>query len=405
MKFLFSHNNYPAQFRRLIPSLVESGHEVVFLCRSKEWHAPTVEGVRLIKFEPHRAGGGAAIHPYLRRFEEAVLQGQAAYRALQPLVRSGWVPDWIITHVGFGNGLYLADIYPTARRVGLFEWYYNAFGSDTEFLQQGSVEADRQLKLRTWNAHLLLELAACDHAITPTRWQRDQFPRALRSQLTVIHEGIDWSLMASLRGSGLPRPACLPVDADLEVLTYVSRGFEEYRGFPQAMQAIAQLQRQRPNLHVLIVGNDSVAYGDKRRDGRSWGEWAKAEVPLDPARTHWLGILQDAEYQQVLACSTVHLYLTVPFVLSWSLLEAMAAGCALVASATAPVQEVLEDGKSALLVAFFDVAAQVAALTRLLDDAALRQALASEAQKRAFRYSSSTGLAAWRNVLGLEVNT
>ena len=295
MRLLFSHNNYPAQFRRLIPALVDSGHEVVFLCRSKEWHAPKVEGVHLIKFEPHRAGGGAAIHPYLRRFEEAVLQGQAAYRALQPLMQSGWVPDWIITHVGFGNGLYLSDVFPTAQRIGLFEWYYNAVGSDADFLRQGSVDPDRQLRLRTWNAHLLMELAACDHAITPTYWQRDQFPETMRPQLKVIHEGIDWSLMKSLRGKRLQRPDCLPADADLEILTYVSRGFEEYRGFPQAMQAIAQLQRLRPKLHALIVGHDGVAYGDTRRDGRSWGEWAKAELPLDPDRTHWMGILQDAE--------------------------------------------------------------------------------------------------------------
>lgn len=405
MRFLFSHNNYPAQFRRLIPALIDAGHEVVFLCRSKEWHAPTVEGVRLIQFEPHRPGGGAAIHPYLRRFEEAVLQGQAAYRALQPLVQSGWIPDWIITHVGFGNGLYLSDVFPEARRIGLFEWFYNAAGSDVDFLQRGPVEPDRQLKLRTWNAHLLLELAACDHAITPTRWQRDQFPPMLRSQLTVIHEGIDWPLMASLRGSGLARPACLPADPDLEVVTYVSRGFEEYRGFPQAMQAIAELQRQRPRLHALIVGHDGVAYGANRSDGRSWGEWAKAEVPLDPARTHWLGILQDAEYQQVLACSTVHLYLTVPFVLSWSLLEAMAAGCTLVASATAPVQEVLNNGESALLVDFFDPQAQVAALNRLLDDPALRQQLAAAAQDKAAAYAASAGLSAWGRLFGLELNT
>ena len=405
MRFLFSHNNYPAQFRRLIPALVEAGHEIVFLCRSREWHAPTVTGVRLIKFEPHRAAGGAAIHPYLRRFEEAVLQGQAAYRAIQPLVESGWVPDWIITHVGFGNGLYLSDVFPTARRIGLFEWYYNAVGSDVDFLQQRPLEANNQLRLRTRNAHLLLELAACDHAITPTRWQRDQFPHPFRSQLTVIHEGIDRTLMVSLRGSGLPRPSCLPSDPDLEVITYVSRGFEEYRGFPQAMQTIAQLQRQRPKLHALVVGHDGVAYGENRRDGRSWGEWAKAELPLDPARTHWLGILQDAEYQQVLACSTVHLYLTVPFVLSWSLLEAMAAGCALVASATPPVQEVLEDGRSALLVDFFDPQAQVDAVSHLLDDPALRQTLATEAQRATLNYTSESGISSWLSIFGLELNT
>lgn len=405
MRFLFSHNNYPAQFRRLIPALVDSGHEVVFLCCNKEWHAPNIPGVRLIRFESHRAVSGASIHPYLRNFEAAVLQGQAAYRALEPLAQSGWAPDWIINHVGFGNGLYLSDVFSKARRIGLFEWFYNAQNSDVDFLQQGLVESDQKLKLRTRNAHLLLELAACDHAITPTRWQRDQFPQALRQQLTVIHEGIDWSRMASLRGSGLPRPDCLPADHDLEVVTYVSRGFEEYRGFPQAMQAIAQLQRQRPKLHALVVGSDVVCYGAKRRDGRSWAEWAKAEVPLDPARTHWLGILQDAEYQQVLACSTVHLYLTVPFVLSWSLLEAMAAGCAIVASATAPVQEVLESGRSALLVDFFDPNAQVDALNQLLDNASLRQDLSAEAKKMSQQYASTNGLLGWGGVLGLELNT
>lgn len=405
MRVLFSHNNYPAQFRRLIPALVAAGHDVAFLCRSKEWHAPSVDGVRLIPFQPHRAGGGAAIHPYLRRFEEAVLQGQAAYRALQPLIDQGWKPDWIITHVGFGNGLYLSDAFPEARRIGLFEWFYKATNSDVDFLKRGPVEPDRQLKLRTWNAHLLLELAACDHAITPTQWQRDQFPEPLRSRLEVIHEGIDWQLMSGLRSSPPPRPDCLPDDPDLEIVTYVSRGFEEYRGFPQAMQAIAALQRRRPKVHVLIVGHDGVAYGANRSDGRSWGEWAKAEVPLDPARTHWLGILQDAEYQQVLAHSTVHLYLTVPFVLSWSLLEAMAAGCALVASATAPVQEVLVDGDSALLVDFFDPIAQTEALERLLDSSELRQSLATKAQDKARDYAASAGLARWIRLLGQEAKT
>lgn len=402
MRFLFSHNNYPAQFRRLVPALIDAGHEVVFLCRSREWHAPNVAGVRLIPFEPHRPGGGASIHPYLRRFEEAVLQGQAAYRALQPLVNSGWSPDWIINHVGFGNGLYLGDVFPEAQRVGLFEWYYNAVNCDVDFLKRGPVEPDRQLKLRTWNAQILLELAACHQAVTPTRWQQAQFPAHLRSQLQVIHEGIDVPFMAQLRLNPPPRPACLPTDPDLEIVTYVSRGFEEYRGFPQAMQALAELQRRRPRVHVLIVGHDGVAYGASRTDGRSWGEWARQEVPFVPERTHWLGILQDNEYHQVLAHSRVHLYLTVPFVLSWSLLEAMAAGCALVSSTTAPIQEVLEDGRSALLVDFFDAEAQCLAMERLLDDPELRHRLAEQAQISVAGYDATHGLRAWFELLGQE---
>lgn len=399
MRLLFSHTNYPAQFRRLVPSLVADGHEVVFLARHREWHAPPDQGFRLITYQPARAGGSAAIHPYLRRMEQAVLEGQAVYRAASQIAAEGWQPDCVVNHVGFGNGFYLSEAFPQARRIGLFEWYYNAFGSDVDFLQQGTVAADRQLKLRTWNSQILLEFGACHNCVTPTRWQQQQFPAALRERFEVIHEGIDVDLLGRLRTQGLPRPSVLPLDPDIEVLTYVSRGFEEYRGFPQAMQAIALLQQRRPKLHVLIAGHDGVAYGATRSDGRSWGQWAHDEVTLDPRRTHWLGMLQDETYWQVLAHSDVHLYLTVPFVLSWSLLEAAAAGCALVASGTPPVQEVLVDRESALLVDFFDSHAQADAIERLLNEPALRQQLSSAAQQRASDYSAARGLSAWRKLI------
>ena len=165
------------------------------------------------------------------------------------------------------------------------------------------------------------------------------------------------------------------------------------------METIALLQAERPKLHVLIVGSDVVAYGGTRSDGRSWGAWARQDVSLDPERTHWLGALQTDEYHDVLAISDVHLYLTVPFVLSWSLLEAMAAGCALVCSATPPVEEVLENNSSALLVDFFSPPAQAEAISRLLDDSDLRLSMAAEARKRASKYHCSNGLEAWMRLL------
>lgn len=405
MRILFSHCNYPAQFRRIIPALISEGHEIVFVCSNKEWHAPSLEAVRLVFFEHHRRGSGPATHPYLRRFEEAVIQGQAAYRSVQSLVKEGWVPDWIVSHVGFGSGLYLSDVFPQARRIGLFEWYYNSEGADVGFLDSAPVHPDNALRLRTWNAHLLLELASCDYAVTPTNWQRDQFPKHLRPLLTVLHEGIDVSTMSLLRRSDIPRPSCLPPETDVEILTYVSRGFEEYRGFPQAMRAIVELQRRRPSMHTVIVGCDIVAYGNKRTDGRSWGDWAKAELAFDPDRTHWTGILQESEYHSVLAHSSVHLYLTVPFVLSWSLLEAMAAGCALVSSSTSPVLEVLKHEYSALLVDFFDPIAAADAVERLLDDSELRSRLAKQAQSDASSYSSVSGVKGWLELLGQGLKT
>ena len=402
MRLLVSHTNFPAQFRRLVPAWVEQGHEVVFVARQNEWHAPQPEGFQLLRYTPHRGGGGAAIHPYLRRFETAVLEGQAAYRAALRLREQGWQPDWIINHVGFGNGLYLGDAFPEARRIGLFEWYYNPTQSDVDFLPPHAVTPDQQLRLRTWNAQTLLELAACDQAVVPTHWQRQQFPHHLRDRFQVIHEGVDTALLRGLRSANLPRPACLPDHPELQVLTYVSRCFEEYRGFPQAIEAISRLQQRRPNLHVLLVGHDGTAYGQGRGDGRGWAEWARDTLPLDPGRTHWLGSLQEEAYHQVLACSTVHLYLTVPFVLSWSLLEAMAAGCAIVASATPPVQEVLKHGSSGLLVDFFDVEAQVAAVLRLLEEPTQRQHLAARAQQRSNVYDCQRGLGAWDALLSAE---
>jgi glycosyltransferase involved in cell wall biosynthesis len=400
MRILVSHTNYPAQFRRLAPALVEQGHDVVFVARSREWHAPDlVTGLRLLTYEPHRQGSGAALHPYLRRFEDCVLQGQAVFRVCQQLREQGWIPDWILNHVGFGNGLYLSDAFPEARRVGLFEWYYRSVGADVDFLRQGAVEPDRALRLRTWNAQTLLELADCDIGVVPTQWQRQQFPAHLASRLRVIHEGIDTQTLAALPRGTAQRPDCLPTDPAIEVLTYVSRGFEEYRGFPQAMQAIALLQQRRPNLHVLIAGADVVAYGAGRADGRSWGAWARQDLALEPARTHWLGPLQQDAYHRVLACSDVHLYLTVPFVLSWSLLEAMAAGCCIVASATPPVQEVLQHGTSAELVDFFSPQDQAAVIEALLEAPERRQSLAAAARRAAQAYDAIPGLQAWTDLL------
>lgn len=401
MRILFSHCNFPAQFRRLAPALVKQGHDVVFLAKSREWHAPSPEGLRLIVVEPHRTGGAEVLHPYLRRFDQAVIEGQSVFRVCQKLKDEGWIPDLVISHVGFGNGLFLRDAFPQTRKIGFFEWYYQSFNSDVDFLMRGPIDDDHSLRLRTWNAQTLMELADCDLGVVPTIFQRQQFPEHLASRLIVAHEGVDVEHLSNLRNSRPPRPQCLPDDSGLQVLTYVSRGFEEYRGFPQAMQTIAALQQRRPNLHVLIVGSDLVAYGSGRRDQRTWGEWARNDLSLDPQRTHWLGPLQTQDYHAVLAWSDIHLYLTVPFVLSWSLIEAMAAGCCIVGSATPPVQEVLCDRHSARLVDFFDVPAQRDVIEELLDDAHQRERLAGCAAEKALEYSAQKGLKHWLELMGL----
>ncbi len=400
MKILISHTNYPSQFRRIAPALIEAGHEVVFLFQNLEWHAPKPrDGLRLIQYQLHREGGSEALHPYLRRFENCVLEGQAAFRAAYQLFEGDWYPDCILNHVGFGNGFYLSDLFPNAKRIGFFEWYYNSRDSDVDFLRRGSVEPERAMRIRTWNAQVLLELAHSHVGVVPTKWQLQQFPDHLRSRLKVIHEGIDVGRLASLKLQPKPTFEFLPQNSNVEILTYVSRGFEEYRGFPQAMEAIAELLKRRPNLHVLVVGSDVVAYGATRPDGATWREWALKELSFDLDRLHWMGPLQEEEYHKVLSVSQVHLYLTVPFVLSWSLLEAMAAGCSIVASATSPVEEVLEDSHSALLVDFFSPKQQADAIERLLDNPDLAARLSKAASTHAKAYSHEIGLASWQAII------
>lgn len=406
MRILISHTTYPSQFRRLISALTAQGHELIFVAGSSEWHAPAAPpGLKLIQYQTLRDQQYQGCHPWLQRFQDAIQEGQAVFDALIALRDNGWCPDWIINHVGWGNGLFLSDCFPDAKRIGLFEWFYNPEHSDVDFLESDLVSAATRQRLRIWNAQTLVELAACEYAVTPTRWQLQQFPASLRSRFRVIHEGIDWERLQQLRFMSQRALSMLPDFEGCEVVTYVSRGFDEYRGFPQAMRCIELLQKQRPTLHALIVGADCVAYGSPRADGRSWGTWARQELQLAPDRTHWLGSLQEEAYHAVLSVSDVHLYLTVPFVLSWSLLEAMAAGCAVVASATPPVEEVLRHGQSGLLVDFFDASLQAAAVVHLLEQPDLRTELKTEAQRTARLYSCEEGHRRWLELLGVDTPT
>ena len=178
-----------------------------------------------------------------------------------------------MSHVGFGNGFFLKDCFPNALRVGLVEWFYNPTQSDVDFLPANKLSVDQTLRLRTWNAECLLEVSSLDKVITPTNWQKSQFPSIFREKIKVLHEGVDVEYLSTLRANAdIIREKFFPGNSDVEILTYVSRCFEEYRGFPQAAKVISQLLEHRPNLHVFMVGKDCTAYGNPRRDGVPWSE-------------------------------------------------------------------------------------------------------------------------------------
>lgn len=355
MRILFLHPNFPAQFRHLATVLAkESGNQVVFGTNRQEG---SISGVVKALYQTSRQARPET-HHYVRNLENAVLQGQAVYRMAQQLKTQGFVPDIVYGHSGWGPPLFIKDAFPAAKLLCYFEWFYQARNSDSDFDPSDPLEVDDELRIRVKNAPILLDLYSCDRGLSPTRWQQQQFPSEFRSKLKVLHDGVDTTYFQPKPGTKLILPS---IQLDLshvdELITYVARGMEPYRGFPQFMEAVALIQQRRPNAHIVVVGEDRVAYGKQLPDGKTYKQLMLETLSLDLSRLHFTGLLPYDQYLQVLHASSVHIYLTRPFVLSWSMLEAMSAGCLVLASSTAPVMEVIQDGVNGLLVDFFSPAA------------------------------------------------
>lgn len=350
MKVLFIHQNCPGQFKHLAPRLAaDQRNEVVFITRPGK---PDLPKVRKEEYQPSRECS-SEIHHYLRLTEEGVLNGQAVARAAQRLQKEGFQPDVIVAHMGWGEALYLKAVWPQTPLLGYFEWYYHAFGSDVDFDPRKRPSMDDVCRIGTRNGLHLLNLQTADQGISPTRWQWQQHPREYQPKISVIHDGVDVEkVRPNPKAAGVLRKG-LSLSAGDEVVTYVARNLEPYRGFPTFMRAAEMILKRRPKAQILVVGGDRVSYGRKRKDGKSYREYYLDKLDLDPARIHFLGRVPYATYLKVLQISAAHIYLTVPFVLSWSMLEAMSAGCLLVGSRTAPVEEVIKDGHNGLLVDFF----------------------------------------------------
>ena len=389
MRILFVHCNYPAQFRHLSEHLADNNaNQVVFLCQNKEWTANNIPSLKLARYKLSREPKSELCHPYLRRYETAVLHGQAALREALRLRQDGFEPDLIIGHSGFGNTLYLKEVWPKAKFIGYFEWFYRSQGADVGFGNTQPPSPDTSLRVHTYNSPIVMDLAQADAAICPTHWQANQFPKAMRQHLSVIFDGVDTNQLPLVEQSSRHHPLNLKtssakatIPADVPLVTYVTRCFEPYRGWPQVAEGLALFMQRNPRAHVLLVGSDEVAYGAKRGDGLSWREWALKEWPIDPSRLHQLPALSYSDYKLVIQRSWVHVYWTVPFILSWSLMEAMASGCCIVASSTPPVEEMITSGNQGQLVDFFDPDALAQQIDHLLQNQEQRQRLGQNARE------------------------
>ena len=311
-------------------------------------------------------------------------RAQSAAQAMMKLKAQGFHPDVVFGHPGWGEMLHARDVFPRSRNLVFAEYYYGADGGDSFFdpeFQRGPADLPSLQRLRLKNTHLLHALADCDAAVSPTVFQKSQHPSTFHDRIRVIHDGIDTDRFAPDPGASIKlQQAKLELKHGDEVVTFVSRQLEPYRGYHIFMRSLARLQRLRPQARVVIVGGDGTAYGASPPAGAAWKNIFLNEVKsgLDMSRVHFVGQVPHALLQRLMQVSAVHAYLTYPFVLSWSMLEAMSQGALMVASSTGPVQEVIEHGRNGLLVDFFDHQAladtMAEALTRQQELQPLRQA-------------------------------
>lgn len=350
MNIVFIHQNAPGQWRHAARHLAASGrHRVILIGKHKRAEVSGAE-YRLYEVDTKHARCDAA--SAVEAYASFVAHGQAVAKVLQDLKREGVVPDVIAAHPAWGESLFAKDVFPDVPLLHYCEFYYRKRGADHGFLEPVSLESD--MGLRTRNSGLQLGLEAMDWGVSPTHWQKSVHPAAAQARISVVHEGIDTETFKPDPQARFTLPSGLVLTPADEVVTYVARSLEPYRGTPTFLRALGRLQRLRPAARVVIIGGHGTGYGALPNDGRNWKDTLLEEVDLDPLRTHFVGGLAYDDYLRALQVSSAHVYLTVPFVLSWSMTEAMSTGCLMVASDTAPVRELLRHGENGLLVDFFD---------------------------------------------------
>ena len=363
MHLLFVHPNFPAQFGPFAFRLAATpGYTCTFASQKAEG---VVRGVRCVKFTP--TGGATERNHYCSRtFENAIWQTAAVHDALAAV--PDLKPDLIVGHSGFGTTLFLRDLYPGVPILNFFEYFYRVTGSDLDFRPDFPTRPVDRHRARARNATILLDLDNCDLGYSPTRFQQTRLPEAFRDKVRVLFDGIDLALWKPQAGPR--RVAGRDVPAGTKIVTYVARGMESMRGFDIFMRAAKQIIAKRSDVLFVIVGQDRICYGGDARftGGTSFKDWVLARDHYDLSKFHFTGLLPEPELAQLLAIADLHIYLTVPFVLSWSLFNAMACGAVVLASDTEPVRELVTHGETGLLAPFFDVPALAEAAEAVLAD-------------------------------------
>jgi glycosyltransferase involved in cell wall biosynthesis len=354
VNYLFVHQNFPGQYRHIVGHLAKDRrNRIFFITQPNDNVMPRVTKV----VYPKDQRRNVSCHAYAAELERAIHTGAEVAEVCKGLREQRFVPDLIVGHSGWGETLFLKDVFPDVPVLANFEFFYHSEGADVGFDPEFVSIFNDPSALRTRNAIALLALHSADWGHSATQWQRSLFPEELRARLSTLHEGVDTDIVC-------PNPRAsftLPGSGEVltrrdEVITYVARNLEPYRGFHIFMRSLPKLLRRRPRARVVIVGGDGVSYGAPPPPRSTFREMMLQELgaSLDQERVHFVGMLDYFSYLSLLQISAAHVYLTYPFVLSWSCIEALAAGCVVIGSATPPVLEVLKNGRNGLTVDFFD---------------------------------------------------
>jgi glycosyltransferase involved in cell wall biosynthesis len=364
MHVLYVHQNFPAQFGHIARHLVKTlGWQCTFI---SETPAGNVEGIEKIQYKI-QGGATKTTHFCSRTFENAVWHTDAVYNTLR--ARPEIQPDLIVGHSGFGSTLFLPELYPNTPLINFFEYFYRAHDpdSDMDFRDDlgWAVPDVKYLRSRCRNAMILLDIENCDAAYTPTHFQRSRFPEQHQQKLQVMFDGVDRSVYHGHNEELRPAPdsrgvrtiAGREVGPETRIVTYCSRGFESMRGFDIFMRSAKKVYTQHPDVLFFIVGTDRIAYGGDEQyiaPFKSFKDWTLAQDQYDMSKFVFTGRLSPEDLGRLMASGDLHMYFTVPFVLSWSMMDALSCGAVVLASDTAPVKEMIRDGENGLLANFFD---------------------------------------------------
>ncbi|HQT38507.1 MAG TPA: glycosyltransferase [Acidocella sp.] len=359
MKFLFVHQNFPGQYLHIVRNLLADNeanpgtHEIVFMT---EPNLNVLAGVRKVTYaKPPLLQAG--VHRDAAEFDVAMRRAEACATGARQIKKLGFVPDIIIGHHGWGEMLNLGDVFPGVPLLGYFEFYYQPEDADVNFDPEFPMARERFAGVRAKNAVNLQALALEQHGQVPTRWQKSTYPEWAKPSIHLLEEGVDLDVCKPIAARAKKSLSVrgLNVTAQNKLITYVARNLEPYRGFHTFMRALPKILAARPDAVVSVVGGDEISYGAPPPKG-NWREVMLAELgsKIDLTRVHFLGKIPYDQHLALLKRSDAHIYLSYPFVASWSLREALACGCLVIGADTATVTEFVKHRKNGLVVPTLD---------------------------------------------------